>query len=170
MGRLLRRNIWIETGISLVLLFLFVFLYFNIDEWVLETLPATISPAFFPLLVTGLLIFMSGILVFFSFKSLRVMLAGKVDKERLVLQEGGEEAGRMVALICYVGIMFLYLAALHYIGFVYSTPFIMLLVSVMLGLRRWVIGMIAYVLFTLALNYAALNFMQILLPSGVLFG
>ncbi|MEG1610322.1 MAG: tripartite tricarboxylate transporter TctB family protein, partial [Bilophila sp.] len=145
------------------------FFYCNIESWVLETLPATISPAFFPLVVTGILVFMSGVLLFFSVKSLHTMLTGQVDKERLDLQEGGEEAGRFTALFGYVGIMFLYLVALHYIGFLYSTPFIMLLVSLMLGLRHYVMGMAVYVLFTLALDYAALNFMQIILPTGVLF-
>ena len=90
------------------------------------------------------------------------MLAGKVDEERLELQEGGEEAGRFAALAGYVG--------LHFIGFVYSTPIVMFLVSLMLGLRHWLIGIVCYVLFTLLLNYVAFNFMQIILPTGVLFG
>ena len=64
----------------------------------------------------------------------------------------------------------LYLIGLHFIGFVYSTPIVMFLVSLMLGLRHWLIGIVCYVLFTLLLNYVAFNFMQIILPTGVLFG
>ena len=112
MGRLLRRNIWIEAGISLFLMLFFIYFYCHIDQWVIETLPSTISPAFFPSVVIGL----------------------------------------------------------HFIGFVYSTPIVMFLVSLMLGLRHWLIGIVCYVLFTLLLNYVAFNFMQIILPTGVLFG
>ena len=113
---------------------------------------------------------MSALLTGFCLRSVRHMLAGKVDEERLELQEGGEEAGRFAALAGYVGILFLYLIGLHFIGFVYSTPIVMFLVSLMLGLRHWRIGIVCYVLFTLLLNYVAFNFMQIILPTGVLFG
>ena len=113
---------------------------------------------------------MSVLLVGFALRALRHMLAGTVDDERLELQEGGEEAGRFVALAGYVGILFLYLIGLEYVGFVYSTPVVMFLVSVMLGLRHWLIGIVCYVLFTLALDYVAFHFMQIILPTGVLFG
>ena len=164
MGRLLRRNIWIEAGISLFLMLFFIYFYCHIDQWVIETLPSTVSPAFFPSVVTLVL------LVGFCFRAVRHMLAGKIDEERLELQEGGEEAGRFTALAGYVGILFLYLIGLHFIGFVYSTPITMLLVSLMLGLRHWLIGMACYVLFTLLLDYVAFNFMQIILPAGVLFG
>ena len=142
----------------------------RIDQWVIETLPSTVSPAFFPSVVTLVLIIMSALLTGFCLRSVRHMLAGKVDEERLELQEGGEEAGRFAALAGYVGILFLYLIGLHFIGFVYSTPIVMFLVSLMLGLRHWLIGIVCYVLFTLLLNYVAFNFMQIILPTGVLFG
>ncbi len=170
MGRLLRRNVWIEVGISLFLMLFFIYFYCNIEGWVIESMPSTISPAFFPSVITIVLIAMSVLLVGFTLRALRHMLAGTVDKERIELQESGEEAGRFLALAGYVGILFLYLIGLHYVGFVYSTPVIMFLVSVMLGLRHWLIGIVCYVLFTLVLNYVAFHFMQIILPTGVLFG
>ena len=61
MGRLLRRNIWIEAGISLFLMLFFIYFYCHIDQWVIETLPSTISPAFFPSVVTLVLIIMSAL-------------------------------------------------------------------------------------------------------------
>lgn len=57
---------------------------------------------------------MSALLTGFCLRSVRHMLAGKVDEERLELQEGGEEAGRFAALAGYVGILFLYLIGLHF--------------------------------------------------------
>ena len=37
MGRLLRRNVWIEAGISLFLMFFFIYFYCHIDGWVIES-------------------------------------------------------------------------------------------------------------------------------------
>ncbi|MFQ8889671.1 MAG: tripartite tricarboxylate transporter TctB family protein [Bilophila wadsworthia] len=168
MGRLLRRNIWIEAGISLFLMLFFIYFYCHIDQWVIETLPSTVSPAFFPSVVTILLIAMSVLLAGFCLRSVRHS-RGKVDEERLELQEGGEEADASPPRQLRRH-LFLYLIGLHFIGFVYSTPIVMFLVSLMLGLRHWLIGIVCYVLFTLLLNYVAFNFMQIILPTGVLFG
>ena len=100
MGRLLRRNIWIEAGISLFLMLFFIYFYCHIDQWVIETLPRPSAP--FPIRLTLVLIIMSALLTGFCLRSVRHMLAGKVDEERLELQEGGEEAGRFAALAGYV--------------------------------------------------------------------
>lgn len=114
MGRLLRRNIWIEAGISLFLMLFFIYFYCHIDQWVIETLPSTISPAFFPSVVTLVLIIMSALLTG-VLPPVRTPHArgARSDEERLELQEGGEEAGRFAALAGYVGILFLYLIGLH---------------------------------------------------------
>ena len=81
MGRLLRRNIWIEAGISLFLMLFFIYFYCHIDQWVIETLPSTISPAFFPSVVTLVLIIMSALLTGFCLRSVRHLLAGKVAED-----------------------------------------------------------------------------------------
>lgn len=169
MTRLLRRNIWIELGISLFLSGLFLFTYLNMDNWVIEAMPSTISPAFFPTLTALLLFLFSLTLTGLSLLAVRHMLSGEIDDERLHLQEAGEQAGRFLALGGYILVMFLYLIGMYYVGFVISTPLVMLAVALMLGIRRWLLGLACYVAFTLALNYASFHFMQIILPSGVLF-
>ncbi|WP_298034118.1 tripartite tricarboxylate transporter TctB family protein [uncultured Desulfovibrio sp.] len=169
MPELLKRNIWIEFGLSLFCVLFFAFLYFNIEHWVLATMPSTLSPAFFPMLITVICLAMSALLLFFSLRSLYHMHAGLVDDERILLQEAGEEAGRFLALAGYVGVLFLYLLCLQYVGFLYSTPIVMLLISLMLGLTRWLTGMVFYILFTLLLDYVAMHLMQIILPQGILF-
>ena len=169
MPELLKRNIWIEFGLSLFCVLFFAFLYFNIEHWVLATMPSTLSPAFFPMLITVICLAMSALLLFFSLRSLYHMHAGLVDDERILLQEAGEEAGRFLALAGYVGVLFLYLLGLQYVGFHYSTPIVMLLISLMLGLTRWLTGMVFYILFTLLLDYVAMHLMQIILPQGILF-
>ena len=169
MPELLKRNIWIEFGLSLFCVLFFAFLYFNIEHWVLATMPSTLSPAFFPMLITAICLAMSALLLFFSLRSLYHMHAGLVDDERILLQEAGEEAGRFLALAGYVGVLFLYLLGLQYVGFLYSTPIVMLLISLMLGLKRWLTGLVFYILFPLLLDYVAMHLMQIILPQGILF-
>ena len=169
MPELLKRNIWIEFGLSLFCVLFFAFLYFNIEHWVLATMPSTQAPAFVPMLITAICLAMSALLLFFSLRSLYHMHAGLVDDERILLQEAGEEAGRFLALAGYVGVLFLYLLGLQYVGFLYSTPIVMLLISLMLGLKRWLTGLVFYILFTLLLDYVAMHLMQIILPQGILF-
>ena len=70
MPELLKRNIWIEFGLSLFCVLFFAFLYFNIEHWVLATMPSTLSPAFFPMLITAICLAMSALLLFFSLRSL----------------------------------------------------------------------------------------------------
>ena len=169
MGRLLRRNILIEAGISLFLLCFFVWVALHTERWVAASMPTTISPAFFPKLTAAFLAVASALLACCCFRAVLHMLRGEVDEEQRDLQEGGEEAGRFLALGGYVAILFLYLAGLHLAGFLLSTPIAMLLVSLMLGLRRWLTGLVCYALFTLLLNHAVFAFMNIILPAGVLF-
>ncbi|MFR1532756.1 MAG: tripartite tricarboxylate transporter TctB family protein [Bilophila wadsworthia] len=166
MGRLLRRNIWIEAGISLFLMLFFIYFYCHIDQWVIETLPSTISPAFFPSVVTLVLIIMSALLTGFCLRSVRHMLAGKVDEERLELQEGGEEADASPPSPVTSNPLPTSSASTSSDSFNADRHVSCVL---MLGLRHWLI-IVCYVLFTLLLNYVAFNFMQIILPTGVLFG
>lgn len=170
MPRLLRRNIWIETGLSLVLLIFFAILYWNMDACIVEAMPSAISPAFFPRLITLILVVLSALLLAILLRATWHMLTGTVDRERLELQAAEEEAGRFLALAGYVGILFLYLLGLYLIGFVCATPVVMLLISLTLGLRRWPVALAAYVAFTLVIRYAAFHYMQIILPTGLLFG
>ena len=72
----LRHN-WIETGIAITLLMLFLILYSGVDRWVIQTLPSTVSPVFFPKVITLLCIFMSITLVFFRFITLKKSMETK---------------------------------------------------------------------------------------------
>ena len=174
MGTIQQRRLHIDVGISVALMLIFSFFYMNIDEWVIETLPGTIPPAEFPSLVTAILIAMSIFLGGVSLRALRVM-NGKEE-----LEEGGDcdlacecEEGlnikQVISLCTYMGVLTLYLVGLHYIGFVYTTPVIMLLVARMLGMKKWIVALICYIAFAVALNYFVFEFMHVMLPSGVLF-
>lgn len=175
MGTTQQRRLRIDVGISLALMLIFSFFYMNIDEWVIETLPATISPAEFPTLVTAILIVMSGLLGVISFRALRAVRGKNDETERagdcdLACEcEEGLNAKQVISLFSYMGVLTLYLVGLHYIGFVYSTPVIMLLVARLLGMKKWLVGLVCYIAFAVALNYFVFEFMHVILPSGVLF-
>ena len=175
MGTTQQRRLRIDVWISLALMLVFSFFYMNIDGWVIETLPATIAPAEFPTLVTAILIVMSGLLGVISFRALRVEKGRSDEAERagdcdLVCEcEEGLNSKQVISLFSYMGVLTLYLIGLHYIGFVYSTPAIMLLVAKMLGLKNWFACLVCYIAFAVALNYFVFEFMHVILPSGVLF-
>jgi hypothetical protein len=175
MGTTQQRRLHIDVGISLALMLIFLFLYMHIEEWVIETLPSTISPAEFPTLVTGILIAMSALLGVVSFRAL-LAIKGKEEKPECAGDsdpacecEEGLNLRQVISLFTYMGVLTLYLVGLHYVGFVYSTPVIMLLVARMLGMKKWLVGIVCYIVFSVALNYFVFEFMHVILPTGVLF-
>ena len=169
METLLRRNVWIEFGLACFLLAFFVLLALRGDAWIEEAIPGTISAAFFPTLVSWIMATLCALLTLFSGRAVRHMLAGRVDRERLELTQGGAEAGRFLALFAYVGILFLYLAGLEYLGFLVSTPPVMLALALLLGARRWLLALAGAIAFSVALDQAAFHLMQIILPQGSLW-
>lgn len=169
MEKLLKRNVWIEFGLSVLLLLLFSILAVFGEVWIEEAIPGTIPASFFPFLISCLLSVLCFILVINSFRGLWAMYSGTGDKEQKSLEQSAQASGRFLALFAYVGILFLYLIGLDYVGFVYSTPFVMLLISLLLGIKRWIIGFACYCVFAYALDWAALNLMQIILPQGSLW-
>lgn len=169
METLLKRNVWIECGLSVFLLLLFCILAYFGEVWIEEAIPGTIPASFFPFLVSCILSVLSFTLVISSFRELWEMYSGKGSMEQKSLERSAQLSGRFLALFAYVGILFLYLIGLDYIGFVYSTPVIMLLISLLLGIKRWIIGFICYCIFAFVLDWAALTYMQIILPQGSLW-
>ena len=162
------RKSWIEVVISVTLLCFFMTLYGGIDRWIIQTLPSTISPTYFPKVITVLCITMSVLLVYFSVITLKTDLGNRSEVVKID-ENIDEDAVRVFPIICYISVLFLYLICLYFIGFVYSTPFIMLFVALSLGLKRVFVGFTAYVLFTLGLNAAVFHLMHIILPVGVFF-
>lgn len=167
MGKFKWRKSWIEVGISVILLCLFLFLYSGIDRWVIQTLPSTVSPDYFPRVITVLCIVLSAMLVYFSIFALKTDFKNRVE---VVKDEADlEEDDRIFPIICYISVLFIYIIGLYFVGFVYSTPFIMLFVAISLGLKRIFIGFTVYVLFAFGLNAVVFHLMHIILPVGVLF-
>ena len=163
------RENWIELGVSLTLAALFLYASIQMPNWVIETMPATVDPAFFPALTSKLMFLFSVVLVGIVLWTMFRKDPGKAGIMRKATEKGAEGTSRVLSLFAYIAIMFLYLIGMHYVGFLISTPLVMLAVALLLGIRHWIIGFACYVAFTFILDYSTFHFMQIILPAGVLF-
>jgi len=161
-----QRKLTIEICICLGLMVLFLIMVINMPKWVIETLPSTVKPTFFPSLVSGALAGLSILLLIttiIDYRKAGRSLTTKKDEPFEVVQNESQ----LSSLVIYVGILFLYLLGMKYLGFLLSTPFAMFAVAVQLGLRKYMIGFVVYVMVAFGLNYVAFNYMQIMLPSGL---
>lgn len=173
------KAIRVDLAITAVLLLLLFSLYANLEACVQQVVPSLIDPKFFPsvvliaLLVVNALVLCLGVFDWRRQKAACAAADADVVPDKKPIKTGESESkasGSIFALLLYIGILFLYVLGLHYLGFVYATPLVMLLISLMLGLRRIVLGCAAYIMFTLLVDYLALHVMQIILPTGALFG
>lgn len=163
-----QRRLAVEICISVTLLIIFLMLEVNMSKLVIETLPATVKPTFFPRLVSGALAGLSLLLLvttIIDYRKAARSLTTKKEEPFDVTENGAQ----ISSLILYVAILFLYLLGMKYLGFLLSTPCAMFAVAVQLGLRRYLLGFGIYVMVAFALNYVAFNYMQIMLPSGLLW-
>lgn len=168
MHRYLRRNVLLETGIAMCSFLFFVVVYIKADVWVIEAIPSTIIQSFFPSIVALLMSGISFLLVIFSVRSAWHIINGNVNHEQELIEKCVGKS-RFFALYSYIGSLFLYFISMHYIGFLYSTPFIMMIVAKLLGLRGWLVPFFFFVAFALIIDFFVLNYMKIFLPVGVLF-
>lgn len=171
MQKQIKHSAFIDLCISLSLTALFTYLYINIPNLVIQTLPSTVSPDFFPKKITVIIIAMGSTLACIYAISLYNIHYGnkKINYINTEINTEDDKKTNIVSLLLYICTLFLYLIGLYYIGFVYSTPIVMLIISILLGVKRYIIGIIFYISFTLALNYLSLHIMQIILPTGILF-
>ena len=165
----LRHKIILEIIISMFLLVFYSVLYLEAGSLIEQTFMASLDPVFFPRVIILCITVMSFMLTIDSFVMWNNYKKNKITHHMKTLVTDGEEEYPMARVFIYIGTLFLYLIGFYYIGFVYSTPIIILLVAYLLGMKNIFIGAIMAIIFTLALDYASLNFLQILLPSGILF-
>ncbi len=164
----LKHRILVEIAISIFLLIFYALVHFYADTFIVIPMFGGADPVFFPKTVSLIVVALSVLLVFHS---LRLWINYKKDKltHHMRTLVTDHEDDPLLRICLYIGVLFLYLLGFYYIGFVYTTPIIIVLVALMLGLKNIFLGAIVAILFTLALDYASLQFLQIMLPKGVLF-
>ncbi len=165
----LRHKIILEILISVILFVFYGMLYLNVGSLVEQTFLAALDPVFFPKVIITCILVMNFMLVIDSVMMWHNYKNDKITHHMKTLVTDAEEEYPMGRVFVYIGTLFLYLIGFYYVGFVYATPIIILIVAYLLGMKNMFIGAIVAISFTLALDYASLQFLQILLPSGVLF-
>ncbi len=164
----LKHRILIEIFISIFLLVFYALLHVYSDDYVIVPIFSSADPVFFPKTVSLCIVVFSALLVF---ESCSMWINFKKDKitHQMRMLMADHEDNPLLKTVLYVAVLFLYLIGLHYFGFIYTTPVIIILVALLLGLKNVFIGALLSIVFTLALDYASLRFLQIMLPQGTLF-
>ena len=125
---------------------------------------SSVSPLSFPRFVVVLVVILSIVLV----------ITGLLEKPASG-KASAPDAGNSVPDInhvntaIYLGILFLYLVLLHFVGFVIATPIIMLMVAYILNGRNFLILAPAFTAFSVGLYYISMKLMKIILPTGIFF-
>lgn len=174
----------IETVLYSCLFILSLFFYYNIEHWVMETLPTTLQPSYFPSLVTFLMTGLFALLVLVTAKTLyqygKIPLTNDISKHGAANEDSIgtdatdtgaplEKKPSYLLLIAYIATLFAYLLALPYFGFLITTPIIMFCVAYLLGLKRYFIAFPAYCFFAWLINTSSFHILQIILPQGTVF-
>lgn len=134
-----------------------------------QTLAMALDQTLFPRAITITVIIMCFLLFYDSIKLYIKYKKGIITPEIHEYYECSEEKIPVARILIYIGILFLYLIALYYVGFMYSTPVITLCIAGLLGIKRIFLAAVSAILFTIALYYASFYGLQIMLPSGILF-
>ncbi|WP_051305279.1 tripartite tricarboxylate transporter TctB family protein [Desulfogranum mediterraneum] len=137
----------------------------NMHHFVSGGMSSASSPLAFPRFIISIVVLLS----------LLLMITGWFGKGAVAPSAPGGEEGtdhnpkQTRYLFYYLALLFLYLILLHYLGFMISTPIVMLMVSWLLHGRNLLVLTPLAVGFSVALYYLALHLMKIILPMGVLF-
>ena len=146
----------------------------NMHKYVSGGSHSSVSPLAFPKFVMILVVVLSLVLVVTG-------LLEKPGKDGTRDQDGdpakpapglpGAQAGKInhKNTLVYLGILFLYLAGLHFVGFMISTPIIMLMVAYILQGRNFLALVPGFIAFSVGLYYISMKLMKIILPAGILF-
>ncbi len=165
----LKHKIIIEFITSIVLIVFYTGLFLNIDTLVEQSVFSSFDSQLFPKVIILCLITLSSVLCLDCFRMWNNHKKDKITHYMRTLIDGESEEYPLGRMFIYLVILFVYFLAFHYLGFVYSTPVIMLCTSYLLGMKNLLLGAVFAIIFTLFLDYASLHFLQIILPSGELF-
>ena len=119
------------------------------------------SPLSFPRFVIGIAVALSFLLIVAA-----CLYPKKEERKDVDLEDDRRQA---LNILLYIGILFLYLGMLNNVGFMISTPIILLMVARLLQGRNFLILLPLSIFFSVGLYYVALKLMKVMLPCGVFF-
>ncbi|MCG8567381.1 MAG: tripartite tricarboxylate transporter TctB family protein [Desulfobacterales bacterium] len=133
----------------------------NMHHFVSGGTHSAVSPLSFPRFVMVLVVILSLVLMVTGFLS-------KPTADPQAKEKASAPVNQVNTLI-YLGLLFLYLILLHYVGFVIATPIIMVAVAYILNGRNFKVMIPGFIAFSVILYYVALKLMKIMLPLGIFF-
>ena len=145
-----------------VILFMISFPFLlNMHHFVSGGMHSAVSPLSFPRFVMVLVVILSVVLV----------ITGLFSKPVPTATDGKKDAtaANPVNSLIYLGLLFLYLILLHFVGFMIATPIIMVCVAYILNGRNFKVLIPGFIAFSVGLYFVALKLMKIMLPLGIFF-
>ncbi|MCV6613255.1 MAG: tripartite tricarboxylate transporter TctB family protein [Amphritea sp.] len=115
---------------------------------------------FLPRVVAGFIIIFAATI---GIQSLNKLLkAAAPDSNEIIITNG------FSGIFIYIGIFVAYWLAVPHLGFLVTTPFIMLAVAILLGGRNWIPIIIVSVITPVLIYYGSREFLRVYLPTWTL--
>ena len=115
---------------------------------------------FLPRVVAGLIIIFASTI---AIQSLRKLAAGaQIESKEIIITDG------FFGVFVYIGIFIAYWLAVPYLGFMVSTPLVMIAVALLLGGRNWVPIIAISVITPVLIYYGSREFLRVYLPTWAL--
>ncbi len=148
-----------DVVIGLILFMISFPFLLNMHRFVSGGMHSAVSPLSFPRFVIVLVVILSVVL----------MITGLFSKSAPAVEEKKGVGPNPVNSLIYLGLLFLYLILLHYVGFMVATPIIMVGVAYILNGRNFKVLIPGFIAFSVGLYFVALKLMKIMLPLGIFF-
>jgi len=146
----------IDVGLSTFLIIIAVIILTN-DNLVEGGVESDLGIMFLPRVVAGLIILFAGTI---ALQSLRKLSTGsKPEGPELIVTDG------FSGIFMYVGIFIAYWLAVPHLGFMVTTPFIMMAVAVLLGGRNWLPMIAVSVITPVLIYFGSREFLRVYLPT-----
>ncbi len=112
---------------------------------------------FLPRVVAGFIIIFATTI---AIQSLRKLLSGaEIESREIIITDG------FSGIFIYIGIFIAYWLAVPHLGFLVTTPFVMLGVAVLLGGRNWIPITAVSVITPVLIYYGSREFLRVYLPT-----
>lgn len=115
---------------------------------------------FLPRIVAGLMILFAGTIAIQSF--MKLAKGAEQEGQEVISTEG------FSGIFAYIGIFVAYWLAVPYLGFMVTTPFVMLAVAILLGGRNWIPIVAVSVITPVLIYYGSREFLRVYLPTWTL--
>ncbi|WP_421868377.1 tripartite tricarboxylate transporter TctB family protein [Motiliproteus sp.] len=149
----------IDVGLSTFLIIIAVIILTN-DNLVEGGAETDLGSMFLPRIVAGLIIAFAATI---GIQSLKSLLSGaKAEGSEEIITDG------FGGIFVYIGIFVGYWLAVPHLGFLITTPIVMLAIAILLGGRNWVPMITISVITPVLIFYGSREFLRVFLPTWTL--